>query len=134
MQNTQTLMEQAFFLNIIRGIFDSDGSFEAKMYLGTDKPVSFHVNIIFPQKDSSVIEMIMDKLGLRNAPAGSYICKREHTLQSGNITQSYSKSIAFSNPAGQRLLTAWQENPPIAPTKFLDFQICLSSSEYAYSS
>jgi hypothetical protein len=123
MQNTHIFMIQAsFFLNVIRGIFDSDGSFEAKIYLGTDKPVSFHVNIIFPQKDISVIEMIMDKLGY---PAGSYISPREHKLKSGNITQSSSKSIAFSNPAGQRLLTAWQENPPIAPTKFLDFQICL---------
>ena len=123
MQNKHTFMEQfSFFLNVIRGIFDSDGSFEAKIYFGTDKPVSFHVNIIFPQKDSSVIEMIMDKLGY---PAGSYISPRTHQLKSGNMTQSYSKSIAFSNPAGQRLLKAWQENPPIAPTKFLDFQICL---------
>lgn len=116
------MIQASFFLNVIRGIFDSDGSFEAKIYLGTDKPVSFHVNIIFPQKDISVIEMIMDKLGY---PAGSYISPREHKLKSGNITQSSSKSIAFSNPAGQRLLQAWQENPPIAPTKFLDFQICL---------
>jgi hypothetical protein len=123
MQTKYTLTEQdSFFLNVIRGIFDSDGSFEAKIYLGTDKPVCFHLNIIFPQKDSSVIEMIMDKLGY---PAGSYMSPREHKLKSGNITHSNSKSIAFSNPAGQRLLTAWQENPPIAPTKFLDFQICL---------
>jgi hypothetical protein len=78
MQNTHIFMIQAsFFLNVIRGIFDSDGSFEAKIYLGTDKPVSFHVNIIFPQKDISVIEMIMDKLGY---PAGSYISPREHKL------------------------------------------------------
>lgn len=49
-----TLLEDSFFLNLIRGIFDSDGSFEAKIYLGTDKPVSFHLNIIFPQKDRSV--------------------------------------------------------------------------------
>lgn len=117
-----TLLEDSFFLNLIRGIFDSDGSFEAKIYLGTDKPVSFHLNIIFPQKDRSVIEMIMDKLGY---PADSFISTREHKLESGNTTESSSKSIAFSNPAGQRLLTAWQENPPIAPTKFLDYQICL---------
>lgn len=123
MQTIQTFMEEtSFFLNVIRGIFDSDGSFEAKMYLGTDKPVSFHVNILFPQKDISVIEMIMEKLGY---PAGSFISQRKHILESGNMTWSSSKSIAFSNPAGQRLLTAWQENPPIAPTKFLDSQICL---------
>jgi hypothetical protein len=122
MTNTSTLMEQAFFFNVIRGIFDSDGSFEAKIYLAVDKPVSFYVNIIFPHKGISVIEMILDKLGY---PPGSYISSREHILESGNITESNSKSIAFSNPTGQRLLTAWQQNPPIAPTKFLDFQICL---------
>jgi hypothetical protein len=84
--------------------------------------VSFHVNIIFPQKDTSVIEMIMDKLGY---PPGSFISSREHVLKSGNITESSSKSMAFSSPAGQRLLQAWQKNPPIAPTKYLDFRICL---------
>ena len=87
-----------------------------------EKPVSFHVNIIFPQKDSSVIEMIMGKLGYQ---AGSFISTREHELESGNITESSSKSMAFSNPAGQKLLGIWQKNPPIAPTKYLDYQICL---------
>lgn len=115
-------IEQEFFLSVICGIFDSDGSFEAKLYFGREKPVAFHVNIIFPQKDASVIEMIMLKLGY---PPGSYISSREHVLESGNTTESSSKSMAFSSPAGQRLLTTWEKTPPVAPTKFLDYQICL---------
>lgn len=121
MENSSTLLMQVFFLNVICGIFDSDGSYEAKLSFGTEKPVSFHVNIIFPQKDASVIEMIMDKLGY---PPGSFISSRVHTLESGNTTESSSKSFAFSSPAGQILLRTWQNSPPIAPTKFLDYQIC----------
>lgn len=33
------------------------------------------------------------------------------------------KSIAFSNPAGQKLLALWEQTPPVAPTKYLDYKI-----------
>lgn len=122
MSSLPTLLMQDFFLYVICGIFDSDGSFEAKLSFGPQKPVSFHVNILFPQKDSSVIEMIMGKLGY---PPGSFISTREHELESGDSTESSSKSMAFSSPAGQRLLGIWQKSPPIAPTKYLDYRICL---------
>ena len=122
MKHLPTLVMHDFFLFVICGIFDSDGSFEAKLSFGPEKPVSFHVNIIFPQKDSSVIEMIMGKLGY---PPGSFMSSREHILESGNITESSSKSMAFSSSAGQKLLGTWQKSPPIAPTKYLDYRICL---------
>jgi hypothetical protein len=102
-----------FNSDIILGFFDADGSFEAKVFLGVWKPVSFHVNIIFYQKDISVIQMIIDFLDF---PTGTSIPKRTHSLESENEATSHSKSIGFSTPVGQQLLCFWEQTPPRAPS------------------
>nr|YP_009364043.1 hypothetical protein [Pediastrum duplex]YP_009364109.1 hypothetical site-specific DNA endonuclease [Pediastrum duplex]AQU64435.1 hypothetical site-specific DNA endonuclease [Pediastrum duplex]ARK36695.1 hypothetical protein [Pediastrum duplex] len=110
--------------DIVCGFFDADASFffEAKLYLGKRKPVTYHVNIIFSQKDVTVIQMVLKTIGF---PAQTYISKRTHNLKSGNVTYSTSKSIAFSHKCGVNLLAIWANNPPKAPTKYLDYKISL---------
>ncbi len=51
------------------------------------------------------------------------ISTRTHKSESENTGQTYTKSIAFSNPAGQKLLVLWERTPPVAPTKYLDYKI-----------
>ncbi len=72
------------------------------------------------QKDRSVIKMCLDALECApNEP----ISTRTHKSESENTGQTYTKSIAFSNPAGQKLLVLWERTPPVAPTKYLDYKI-----------
>lgn len=108
--------------NFIRGFFDSDGSWGVKVYIGSEKkPVSFHVNITFSQKDPTVLESVLASVGATDAT----ISKRTHLNPSGNTSQSSSISIALSNTAGQTLLNVWANDPPVSPTKYLDYRIVL---------
>lgn len=119
----------------VRGFLDADGSFEAKVYLGTQKPISFHVNIIFSQKDEDVLQAVIDSLPATNSGSqpNKTISVRQIINQSGSTSKGCSISFAFSSDAGQALLAAWVTNPPIAPTKYLDLKICLILAEVSAS-
>ena len=102
----------------ITGIFDADGSFEAKVYCGRRKIISFHTNIIFSQKEPDVLQTVLDATGSSNK-----ISKRSIKNKSGSQSKGRSISLAFSSNGGQMLLKAWEKKPPKAPTKYLDYLI-----------
>lgn len=120
-----------FSFETIQGFFDADGSYEAKVRVGTQKLISFHVNIIFSQKDKDVLQAILNSIGadLTKEEARSeslekkVISQRVTQNESGTTSITHSISLAFSNPYGKALLKFWQSNPPKAPTKLLDFRI-----------
>ena len=107
--------------NYIRGFFDADGSWSVKFYRGSQKPVSFHINITFSQKDTTVLQSILESVEATE----TRISKRTHRNPSGNISKTGSISFALSNPAAEKLLTVWADNPPVSPTKYLDYRIVL---------
>lgn len=112
-------------IDMVQGFFDADGSFEAKVYLGTQKPISFHVNIIFSQKETDVLQAVLDTTAAHNSKGNSLKKISARTIINLSGTQSIgnSISIAFSSNAGQNLLEVWKTQPPKAPTKFLDYSI-----------
>jgi hypothetical protein len=126
-------MTNSYHLNseTIQGFFDADGSFEAKVYLGTEKPISFHVNVIFSQKDKDVLQSILDSTGAINTKGSTLkkVSERQIENQSGTISIGNSISMAFSRIGAKQLLQFWQVNPPKAPTKFLDYRIACILSE-----
>lgn len=107
--------------NFIRGFFDADGSWGVKFYTGSQKPVSFHVNITFAQKDTTVLQSILESVDAIETT----ISKRTHQNPSGNTSETGSISLAVSNPAAEKLLKVWADNPPVSPTKYLDYRIVL---------
>lgn len=102
-QNVQFPLEQ------IQGFFDADGSFQVKVYTGTQKPVSFHVNVIFSQKESDVLQCVIDSLGAVNSKGHRQkkISARNIENKSGTQSIGRSISIAFSSNAGKTLLNAF---------------------------
>lgn len=110
----------------VLGFFDADGSFEAKVYHGTTKPLGFHVNAIFSQENSDALEVVINSIGATNARRKN---KRKtissRVIQNASGTQSVGRSIslAFSSPGGKTLLQAWEADPPKAPTKYQDYRI-----------
>lgn len=113
--------------DVIHGLFDSDGSFQSKVYIGTQKPVSFHVNIIFSQKEKPWIEAVLLSLDAVFNDDGTprKITERLAKNKEGFEFLSHSTSLAFSSEAGQLLLKSWEIEPPKAPTKYLDYRISL---------
>lgn len=120
-----------FSLDTIKGLFDADGSYEAKVYVGTQKPISFHVNIIFTQKHLNVLQAVIKSLITISGSGNPLKITSQRTTinQSGTTSISYSISIAFSNPMAKGLLGFWHNNPPKAPTKLLDFRIACILAE-----
>jgi hypothetical protein len=115
---------------LIRGFFDADGSFQAKIYHGNQKQISFHVNMVFTQKtdNKSLLEGVVNYLhnnGGKSIDSSRFskITDRVIINDSGESFGGSSVCIAFSNPAGQHLLKVWQKHPPNAPTKLLDYRI-----------
>nr|YP_764365.1 putative site-specific DNA endonuclease [Stigeoclonium helveticum]ABF60215.1 putative site-specific DNA endonuclease [Stigeoclonium helveticum] len=104
--------------SVVQGFFDADGSFQAKVYSGKRKPISFHVNIIFSQREKEVLAAVLNSLN-----STSKISEREIINDSGTESIGNSISLAFSNEAGQLLRKLWETNPPNAPTKYLDYCI-----------
>lgn len=120
-------------LNVLQGLFDADGSFEAKVYSGKQKPISFHVNIIFSQEEKEVLQLVVESLS-----SIAKISEREILNESGSISIGNSISLAFSNEASQALLKHWETSPPKAPTKYLDYRIAtilvkVSQSDSTYN-
>jgi len=105
-------------LEVIQGFFDADGSFEAKVYLGKRKTISFHVNILFSQKEKDVLEAVLFSINSQNQ-----INERTITNASGTISTGNSIGNSLSSDSGQLLLDFWEKNPPKAPTKYLDYRI-----------
>lgn len=121
-----------FSFETIQGFFDADGSYEAKVRVGTQKPISFHVNIIFSQKDKDVLQAILNSIGVDLAEEEKkekVISQREIQNDSGTTSIAHSISLAFSNPYGKALRKFWQSNPPKASTKLLDFCIACILAE-----
>jgi hypothetical protein len=118
-------------LDRIQGFFDADGSFEAKVYLGKQKLVSFYVNMIFSQASQDFLADILDRLKAVNSKGinPKKITDSLILTESGGAFKAYSISIAFYSIAGQLLLESWQINPPKVPTKYLDYRISLILAE-----
>jgi hypothetical protein len=128
-------LENKFPFNQITGFFDADGSFEAKVYIGTQKPISFHVNIIFSQKSRDALQDVINSLEATNSkgPSPKSISSREIINPSGTTSTGNSISLAFSSDGGIALLNAWVKNPPKAPTKLLDYKIVKILAEVSES-
>lgn len=114
-----------FSIDQMLGFFDADGSFEAKVRVGKQKPISFHVNVIFSQKDEDVLQAVIDTLSVGTKTVSA----RQITNASGTQSIGRSISLAFSSTGGKTLLNAWATNPPKAPTKFLDYKIATILAE-----
>jgi len=130
-QNTNRLS-----LETVQGFFDADGSYEAKVYVGTQKSISFHVNIIFSQKHRDVLQTVINStvinsIDTNSIPEDPGITISERTIEnlSGTTSTANSISIAFSHPVGKKLLNFWLKKPPKAPTKLLDFRIAYILAE-----
>lgn len=120
-----------FSLIQVLGFFDADGSFEAKVYLGTQKPISFHVNFIFSQKNANMLHAVIASTNATNSKGQSTkkVSPRNIQNQSGTTSIGNSISLAFSSSGGQTLLNFLAQNNPKAPTKFLDYKIALILAE-----
>lgn len=83
-------------LNVLQGFFDADGSFEVKVYSGEQKPISFHVNIIFSQQEGGLLQQVVEALS-----SEAKISERKILNESGTSSIGRSISLAFSNKAAQ---------------------------------
>jgi hypothetical protein len=117
-------MTTTYFNNYdyIRGLFESDGSWGVKTLSLKEKPISFHTYLTFSQKDPTVLKHLLIKL---KANKNTKITERSHITKTGNLTTSKSISFVLSNPAAKNLLTNFQSNPPVSPTKYLDYRIIM---------
>jgi hypothetical protein len=118
--NTQEWVPQS--LDVIAGLFDSDGSFGVKTYIGKEG-VKFHTNITYSQellKRDALYGLLLYmgvesevKISTRNVPSKI----------TGTISTGTRISLAFSSDSGQVLLNRWATIPPCAPSKILDYNI-----------
>ncbi len=92
---------KSLFKEILVGFFDADGSFAIRLYFGSNMLVTFYINIVFVQKDETVLKMIFEIVDL---PANTLTGKRLHDLDSGNKTESRNKSFSFASSTGQKFL------------------------------
>jgi len=120
------MVANKFNNEVLCGFFDADGSFVARVYYLTKKPLGMSMKIGFSQKDAYVLKAVFKTLGV---PATAAINKRKHLLPSGKTSTSNSKEFAFSKSASKLMLSVWEKTPPNAPTKYLDYKICLILDE-----
>lgn len=109
-------------LNMILGFFDADGSFQVRTYIKSDGIPSFYFSLDFTQKglNSDILESILCFFNVTHD-----ITRREMISDDGTVCEGKRIGIGFKSVEGVKILKAWEENPPLAPTKFFDYKIAL---------
>lgn len=104
---------------VLLGLFDSDGSFQVKTYLGLTG-LTFHVNITFSQSllKADTLFGVLLFLGASSQTVSKRSMPSATTQQ---LNVGTSVCFAFSSHAGRAMLGYWAIQPPRAPGKYLDY-------------
>jgi hypothetical protein len=120
--NNNVTNRSSISIEVIQGIFDSDGSFQVRFRKNNNNFFNYYISIVFCQSERNQ-NILYDILSFFNDQSKAVTAREQVISTSSKEYTSKSITLGITSNGRREMFAFWSTNPPIAQSKLNDWRI-----------